>query len=1208
MALQFISGNSISDRTAVIYETICTQACSHPDKMYLFLVPEQATLQVQRELAAVHPDHVLGNIDVLSFGRLAHRLLNEQAGKKAVLLDDTGKSMILRRIAGKEKSQLEVFGRNLNQSGFIQELKSVISEFSAYRITNEVLEGVLPSLERRPALQKKLRDIEKVYTSFYKELGEEYLTAEELLNVLARLVPQSEKLHESIVILDGFTGFTPLQYQVLEEILQCAKHVVCAVTEDEKGGREELFAMSREMKTKLSALAKAHQVPCSEKNHRYVTRQRDAADELKHLEKQLYCVPAAAWNKKTDALHIICAKNPTEELGFVLRKILELVRDGFSYRDIAVVAGDLETYRDEMTRLFDHAGIPYFIDQKKGLKNHPLIQFVKKALAVLEEQMSYDSVMAFLRNPYVVNKESVLSVISDSPNQDNSDQRELDQGSFAPNSFRQRNLSTDNSYQGISCEDLDRLDNYLLAGGIERISRWKHPWAMPYDNTDEKGLERFNILREQIYNWFVPLRTVWENPDTTVREAMTALFSFMQQFGIAYKLKAQQTAFHDAGELYLESEYEQVYPKVLALFDQIVELMGDETLETRVLSDILDSGFEELQVGFIPAAVDRLVVGDLMRTRLEHIRVLFVIGCNDGLLPKRAERGGILSDYDREILKGAGMELALAAREEVFCQQYYLYLLLTKPSEKLYVSFSETAADGKALRPAHVKNVITKLFPKCPVEAAENAYPGLQGLMQKEDGFLLLVNGLRSYLDKGQETWWQELYSCYVQDEAFAERLQLMRESLFYSYKTERLDKQIAKKLFGGDQELSISRLEKYAACAYAHFLTYGLKLKERRQFELGAADYGSLFHASISHFFELLEKHHLNWREIDDAKRNHLVEESVAKAMEEYQTTVFDSSARNKSMADRIRRMTDRTLWALGHQWEHGSYEKTWHEMDFGKARGNAVTLPVEAGLELSLRGRIDRVDFAEEDGSLYVKVIDYKSGGTKLDLGKVYYGLQLQLVLYLEAAMAMAAKKNPGKELIPAGIYYYNMKDPIVSGFGMTKEEIESKQQKELRMNGLTSTEKASLSLIDDEGGNVVSGLEYKKDGSLSSRALVANADQMHEIGRFARKKALNLARSIYGGKIDAYPYEYKKMNPCEYCEYGNICGFDLQFEGCHYRRLSEMDQDEVWKEMAREESRDENSEKNRDATSEKQQNEQQKTKQRNRIDDEKGERDDG
>ncbi len=1136
MALQFISGNSISDRTAVIYETICAQACSHPDKDYLFLVPEQATLQVQRELAAVHPDHVLGNIDVLSFGRLAHRLLNEQAGKKAVLLDDTGKSMILRRIAGKEKQELEVFGRNLNQSGFIQELKSVISEFSAYRITNEVLEGVLPSLEKRPALQKKLRDIEKVYTSFYKELGEEYLTAEELLNVLARLVPQSKKLHESIVILDGFTGFTPLQYQVLEEILQCAEHVVCAVTEDEKGGREELFAMSREMKTRLTALAKAHQIPCSERNHRYVTRQRHVVDALKHLEKQLFCTPAVPWKKETDALHILCAKNPAEELGFVLRKILELVRDGYSYRDIAVVAGDLETYRDEMARLFDHAGIPYFIDQKKGLKNHPLIQFVKKALAVLEEQMSYDSVMAFLRNPYVVSDETTSAVC-----------------------------------QGISCGDLDCLDNYLLAGGIERISRWRHPWAMPYDNTDEKDLERLNQLREQIFNWFVPLRTVWENPETTVREAMTALFSFLQQFGIAYKLKAQQAAFHEAGELYLESEYEQVYPKVLGLFDQIVKLMGDEILETRVLSDILDSGFEELQVGFIPATVDRLVVGDLMRTRLEHIRVLFVIGCNDGLLPKRAERGGILSDYDREILKGAGMELALAAREEVFCQQYYLYLLLTKPSEKLYVSFSETAADGKALRPAHLKTVITKLFPNCPTEAAEDAYPGLQGLMQKEDGFLLLVNGLRSYLDGEQETWWQELYSYYMQDDAFAERLQVMREGLFYGYKTEALDKRIARRLFGGDQELSISRLEKYAACAYAHFLTYGLKLKERRQFELGAADYGSLFHASISHFFELLEKRHLNWREIDDAERNHLVEESVAKAMEEYQTTVFDSSARNKSMAGRIRRMTDRTLWALGHQWEHGAYEKTWHEMDFGKAGGNAVTLPVEAGLELSLRGRIDRVDFAEEDGSLYVKVIDYKSGGTKFDLGKVYYGLQLQLVLYLEAAMAMAAKRNPGKELIPAGIYYYNMKDPIVSGFGMTKEEIEDKQQKELRMNGLTSTEKASLLLIDAEGGNVVLGLEYKKDGSLSSRALVANADQMHEIGRFARKKALDLARGIYGGKIDAYPYEYKKMNPCEYCEYGSVCGFDLQLEGCHYRRLFELDKDEVWREIEKKEKDD-------------------------------------
>mgnify|MGYP000506088499 FL=1 len=224
---------------------------------------------------------------------------------------------------------------------------------------------------------------------------------------------------------------------------------------------------------------------------------------------------------------------------------------------------------------------------------------------------------------------------------------------------------------------------------------------------------------------------------------------------------------------------------------------------------------------------------EIDENEIEHIRVLFVIGCNDGLLPKRADRGGILSDYDREILKGAGIELALAAREEVFCQQYYLYLLLTKPSQKLYVSFSETSADGKALRPAHLKNVITKLFPKCQTYAAEDAYQKLEGLMQKEDGFLLLINGLRSYLDGEKEMWWQELYRYYMEDEAFKERLDIMREGLFYGYKTEKLDKQIAKKLFGGDHEISISRLEKYAACAYAHFLTYGLQLKDAASLSL---------------------------------------------------------------------------------------------------------------------------------------------------------------------------------------------------------------------------------------------------------------------------------------------------------------------------------------------------------------------------------------
>ena len=727
MALQFISGSSVSDRTGVIYRTVCRQACSHPKNRYLFLVPEQATLQVQRDLAAIHPDHVLGNIDVLSFGRLAHRLLSEQGTRKAALLDDTGKSMILRRIAGRQQQELEVFSRNLNQAGFIQELKSVVSEFSAYRVSTQVLEAVLPSLDNRPALQKKLRDIEKIYTAFYRELGERYLTAEELLALLAKLVPQSRQIRESCVILDGFTGFTPLQYQVLEELLQYARHVLCAVTEDESGGREELFAMSREMKQKLTLLAADHQVACREQDHLFVGELQKRDPQLLYLERMLFSPRLQPWEgsavqeQKKQSVHIARASRPGQELAYVLRKVLELVREGYAYREIAIVTGDLDVYREQAQSLFDAAGIPYFIDQKKGLAAHPLVRLVKEALAVLEEQMSYDSVMAFLRNPYVSSSE-----------------------------YEEDEIRAD----GIAIKALDRLDNYLLAGGIQRTGRWMHPWALPYNHVSEEELTQLNRLRSQIFDWFVPLRTVWENPQTTVREAMAALFYFMQQFEVTRKLKQQQERFQAEGEYYLESEYAQVYAKVLGLFDQIVELMGEEKLEAGVLSDILDSGFEELQVGFIPATVDRLVVGDLMRTRLEHIRVLFVVGANDGLLPKRTERGGLLTDYDREVLKGEGLSLALPAREEAFCQQYYLYLLLTKPSEELYLSYCACTSEGKALRPAHLLSAVKRIFPVLQEEDAGSAYPGLKGLMQPEDGFALLTEGLRNYLDGKGELWW----------------------------------------------------------------------------------------------------------------------------------------------------------------------------------------------------------------------------------------------------------------------------------------------------------------------------------------------------------------------------------------------------------------------------------------------------------------------
>lgn len=1133
MALQFISGTDVSERTGILYDTICRKARSDLKQRYIFIVPEQQTLQVQRGLIAAHPDHVLGNIDVLSFARLAYRVLSEQRTPETVLLDDTGKSMILRRLAGKRKDSFELFGRNISQNGFISELKSVISELSAYRVSTDMLESVLSELEGRPALKKKIKDICLIYDAFRQELGDRYSTAEELMSLLAKNIPNSELVKDSIIILDGFTGFTPLQYLVLEQLMLRARHVVCVLTEDEDARKGELFAMSRQLRAKLAGLAKAHGILCDKKYDKYIGMpESKSSDELVRLKTELFAYPVRPCGEKPKSVHIYRAENSRKELEFVLKRTLELVREGYCYRDLAVVAGDLEGCRAEAERIFSKAGIPFFIDMKKSLAANPLVRLITETLTVVEENMSYDAVMAFLKNPCI-------------------------------RRARLRGCTGEADEPMWTEEILDTLDNYLLAGGIGGYRRWEEQWIFSYDTASEEQLSALNELRKTIYGWFFELKKSLTG-DHTVREAVTSLFLFLKDFKVYETAVELSEEFKASGEFYLESEYSQAYGKVVKLLEQTVELMGEMKLSIKELREILETGLQELKVGFIPATVDRLVIGDPVRTRLDNIKILFIIGANDGKLPVEKPRSGIITDYDRELLKRSGLELAPTAREDAFNSQYYMYLLLTKPTSALYISYSEFTDDAKPLRPSHIISMLKRVFPGAKSQDSGECYPGMASLTDRREGFSLLARSLRGVIDGDSKPNWRELYDYYYNDDEFAERLSMVRDALFYSCRIEKLDSDTAKRLFGNRSEISISRLEKYAGCAYAHFLTYGLRLKERKLFELQATDYGTLFHAAVSNFFSILEKKGIDWRSVTPEQRNLFVEQSVKEALDAYKTTIFDSSARNKSMADRIKRMTDRTLWALSYQWDCGEYSTTKHETGFGDIKGEAVQLELRDGMRLILNGRIDRIDTVSKNGCVYVKVIDYKTGATKLDISKVYYGLQLQLILYMAAALSREKNKAGGDEalkIVPAGVYYYNMKDPIVDGFNLDKEERERRQLKELRMNGLTNSDAASMRLIDTEGGRVVTGLEYKKDGEVSSRATVGSTKQLEALCRYGKRKALWLAQSIFDGEIRPEPYEYAKQSPCDYCEFNAVCGFDLQTDGCNVRRLARVSRETVW-----------------------------------------------
>ncbi len=1128
MALQFIFGSSISKKSEEIYREVLGEAENHKEQLWQIVVPEQSTLVVQKQVLELTKNLGLAQVDVVSFHRLAYRVMEDVNQHSPGILDDTGKSMLLRKIAGEVADNLELFRGNLSRRGFIEQLKSMLSEFLQYGVMPKQLEQITEQLEDQPLLQHKIRDLNKIYQAFKNRMKGDVITAEELLPQLCKWIPESEYVKRSAFILDGFTGFTPVQYQLLELLMKQGREVKVILTMDLREnpykitGMQELFYMSKQVVSRLSALADRNQVtvrPCIQ-----VTESRPAAEAIKALENRLFRYPLHSYLQETDAIHLHRAKNPEEEVRYVLLQVLSFIRKGYRYRELAVICSDMTVYTPVIEKWFGRAGLPLFLDRKKTLLDNPLVELIRSALEAAEKNYSYESVFALLRNGLIP----------------------------------------------LNRYEVDCLENYVKALGIYG-RKWKQTWTgtyrgMPRDSEEE--LAGFNILRQQILDWLEPLVQVFAEKKN-VKEVIRTLYGFLNALSVQEELVYKAAEFEAKGELLLVHEYRQCFDKVLGLLEQMTELMGEEVLSLNAFQEVLEAGFENLQVGLIPPAIDRLVVGDLMRTRLDGVKVLFMLGCNDSLIPAAGEKHGLLSDMDRELLKKADMELAPTGREDGFSEKYYLYLTMTKPSDHLYLLWSGVSGEGKSMRPCYLVGQLQKLFPKA-VQTSQDSLSPVERIWQPQDSLEVLIEGLRGYQKGSQESWWRDLFSWYRTHEGYETRLEHALGGLFAAYRQEHLSPEVSARIFGARPLNSVTRLEAFSACAYAHFLTYGLGLSQRQEYELNAMDYGNIFHESIETFFQILKSHDTDWEHISEEERLRYVQESVQKVTEDYGNTILKSSARYRYLVGRLERMTDKTVWALTRQLQAGSFLPEGSEVDFSAETNTpGMALSVSPGITMKLHGRIDRMDLARTEDGVYVKIIDYKSGSTVFDLTKLYYGLQLQLILYLSAALELTAKANPDQKTIPAGVYYYNIRNPVVEKpqAGQSPEEllqaVEQSVLEELRMNGLSNASPDILQLLDHTEGKksaVIKNLTRDASGAPAGSSLVAGGEEMEQLCRYSKKKAAVLCREMLSGEIPVNPYSYKEQTGCDYCCYKGICGFDPGIPGYRYRKLQPLTPGEV------------------------------------------------
>ena len=1160
MSLTFVFGATGAGKTEYILQYFLKHAPGNLKKNWFLIVPEQDTLAMQKKITG----HILNkgngilNIDVLSFNRLAYRVFEEQNIRLSdmTVIDDMGKVMILRAVTEDIKDKLKLYQRELDKPGFLNELKSQISEFYQYRVTPDMIDAAAAHTDSAYT-RSKLHDLALIYQGFQDYMTDHgYLTQEEILDKLYRVMPDSKLLKDSVVAFDGFTGFTPIQLNILEEVLPVTQEtlVTCDVSIDpddsiyDERGPEDLFYLSRQTVKKLTTIAKKLEVevaPAIDVNRydartgepRYDARTGEPRDTQKPayrfdtdhghafdvIERKLYRYGNLDEEKTMagDALLIREAADERQEIEAIATEIESLIRNGkMRYQDIGIILTEPESYRDIIYKVFSEADIPYFFDDPISLKDSPYAEILCSALLVIDQNFSFDSVIRYLK-----------ALPKDDPDEEH---------------------------------EVDAMDNFLRKTGKRGIGKYSETWLDKEGNADD-----MEPLREKLMSPLINLHKNIRGKDSNVSEKIISLKEFMEEIHSRDKVLFLTDKLKALGDQNRAEAIRESIGAIDTVLDQMSKLLGDTFMSSGDFKDILDAGLNQASVRVIPATSDQVVIGDLTRSRFSNPLVFFIAGITADRIPKSESDHKIISDRDRKLFEELGIELAPGRLEDALIQRFYIYRALLNPSERLILSYPTKGRDGKGVKPSGLIGEIRNMFADFRIEKLRGKKNHIYTKKEAERyASRELAETVDAAISSGKDYERMLNYlSILKNDENFREKVAKLISGAFTRYEETGLKEEVARELYGDMiTDSSITRLEEYSRCAYAHFLQYGLKLEERETFEVQMVDIGTLYHAAIEKCFRDVEAQNRSISDLSTEELYSLTSDNVEKVAETYKYSMLLGTARNRYIIHKAQSIAGTTMWALREQLRRGDFYVADMEKKFEYVRNG-----------LKLRGRIDRIDIAQDESHVYVKIIDYKTGRTAFDLTKVYNGLQLQLVTYLSFAMTDYKNRFPKKEVLPAAMLYYRIQDPVLDyDPGRTPEEKERQWLKELKLDGLVNTNPEIVKLLDKD---IVKDSEVipvsMKQGAVDAgkKKNIASTKQFEALETYVDELMKKYAQEIICGRVAIDPLDLgQDQNACDWCPYHSICKFDKRINGFKYRKQIVKKPEEIWQEIMPEEQQDE------------------------------------
>lgn len=1115
MGLRIIYGKPGSGKSSFCFSEIEKLLQEGKEKKIYIITPEQFSFTAETKLMEASKGKAVINAEVITLSRMAYRVINEVGGVENNHLSKFGKAMLIFSILNKEKSKLKFLGKSDENIDLCQ---TAMTEFKKHGITVEKLKEEIEK-GKDMYLKSKLQDMTLVYESFENQIKDKYIDETDLLTILSQNIKDISWIKDSIIYIDEFSGFTYQEYEVLKELIKYAKRVSLTICIDKldyaKNPDSDIYYSNKVTLGKIINLIDENGLELEEPV--FLSEQyRFKTEELKFLTEEICKTKSTKYEKNVENLKVFLAKNYYSEVEYIAKSINKLItKDGLRYRDIAVITKNIDTYSSLVRAIFRQYDIPVFIDEKRDLNQNVVVQYILSILEILSKNFSSESIFSYLKL----------------------------------------------GFHNLDKDEIFKLENYCTKWGIN-YSKWKNDFKYELEENKE-NVERLNEIRKEIINPLINLKEEIEK-NKTAKDITKALYNFIIEQNIEQKILEKQEELKEKNLLDLSKEYEESYKIIIDIFDEMIKIFDSETMTIDTYQKIIKIGLGNSGLGKIPGTKDQVIFGDVDRSRSHKVKVVFLIGLNDGVFPSISKDEGFFNDVDRENLKEDGIELAKGTLENLYEDKFNIYKAFTTAEEKMYISYSSADGEGKSLRPSVYIYRIKKMFPK--LKEKSDVITKEYELVNKVVTYDELIENI-SLLGKNEkiDDIWYQIYKYYESKVEWKEKLNQNIKAVLYTNLPEKINKENIEKLYGNNLKTSISRLEKYRSCPFSYYLQYGLRLKEKEELKVKSFNTGSFMHETIDEFFNIVRENKMNLAEIEEDEIFKIVSEIIEENLNSAKNYIFTATAKYKVLVTRLKKIVSKALKYIIKTLIYSDFNEDGTEVEFGeKGRYKPIRLELEDGKKIEITGKIDRIDTAKNDDGKYLRIIDYKSSAKNIDLNEVYAGLQIQLLTYMDAICKE-------EDIFPAGIFYFSLLEQMVKAEKkMTEQEIEDMIRKNFRMKGLIIADVKIIRMNDKE---LKSGSSKLVPAAITSSGTVnekwtsgVSKEDFKVLQDYIYKTIKDISKEIFSGKIDLKPYYKKGKTPCSYCEYKSICGFNPKITDNKYNYIPEKSKDEIIENMKR------------------------------------------